>query len=183
MSMKKYQLGEFEELVLLTVGVLYGEAYGVAIKDEIEVKHNRKVSVGALQSALRRMEEKGFLLSELGESTKARGGKRKRFQPFSLQPTALRDVALIVPETTSAGDVLKDLAKFAREATPKTFALEEVTLFDVYTGKGLPEGTKSLAYSLKFRAADRTLTDEEVNQVFTALLEKIAAKTSHEIRR
>lgn len=77
--MKKFQLGEFEELVLLTVGVLYGNAYGVAIKEEIEKRHNRKVSIGAMQSALRRMEEKGFIVSELGESTKARGGKRKRF--------------------------------------------------------------------------------------------------------
>ncbi len=77
--MKKYQLGEFEEIVLLTVGVLYGEAYGVAIKEEIEKRLNRKVSVGALQSALRRMEEKGFLKSEFGESTKTRGGKRKRY--------------------------------------------------------------------------------------------------------
>lgn len=77
--MKKFQLGEFEELVLLTVGVLYGEAYGVAIKEEIEKRHQRKVSVGALQSALRRMEDKGFLDSEFGEATKARGGKRKRY--------------------------------------------------------------------------------------------------------
>ena len=58
--MKKFQLGEFEEIVLLTVGVLYDEAYGVAIKDEIEKRLERKVSVGALQSALRRMEKKGF---------------------------------------------------------------------------------------------------------------------------
>lgn len=77
--MKKFQLGEFEEIVLLTVGVLYGDAYGVAIKDEIEKRLQRKVSVGALQSALRRMEDKGFLNSELGETTKARGGKRKRY--------------------------------------------------------------------------------------------------------
>ncbi len=77
--MKKYQLGEFEEIVLLTVGVLYGEAYGVAIKERIEVKLERKVSVGALQSALRRMESKGYLSSELGETTKERGGKRKRY--------------------------------------------------------------------------------------------------------
>lgn len=77
--MKKYQLGEFEEYVLLTVGVLYGEAYGVSIKEEIEKRLQRKVSIGALQSALRRMEEKGFLTSELGESTKTRGGKRKRY--------------------------------------------------------------------------------------------------------
>ena len=77
--MKKYQLGEFEEIVLLTVGVLYGDAYGVAIKEEIEKRLQRKVSVGALQSALRRMEDKGFLSSELGEATKTRGGKRKRY--------------------------------------------------------------------------------------------------------
>jgi len=77
--MKKYQLGEFEEIVLLTVGVLHGDAYGVAIKEEIENRLHRKASVGALQSALRRMEDKGFLTSELGETTKARGGKRKRY--------------------------------------------------------------------------------------------------------
>ena len=77
--MKKYQLGEFEEYVLLTVGVLHNEAYGVSIKGEIEKRLKRKASIGALQSALRRMEEKGFLTSELGETTKARGGKRKRY--------------------------------------------------------------------------------------------------------
>lgn len=77
--MKKYQLGEFEEIVLLTVGVLYDEAYGVAIKHEIESRLKRKVSVGALQSALRRMEKKGFLKSREGEVTKKRGGKPKRF--------------------------------------------------------------------------------------------------------
>lgn len=77
--MKKYPLGEFEEIVLLTVGVLYDEAYGVAIKDEIEKRLDRKVSVGALQSALRRMEQKGYLDSRLGETSSQRGGKRKRY--------------------------------------------------------------------------------------------------------
>lgn len=77
--MKKYQLGEFEEIVLLTVGVLYDEAYGVGIKAEIENRLNRKVSVGAMQSALRRMESKGFLESRLGEANKVRGGKPKRY--------------------------------------------------------------------------------------------------------
>ncbi len=74
-----YSLGEFEEIVLLTVGVLYNEAYGVAIKDEIESRLKRNVSVGALHSALRRMEKKGFLESRTGEPDKERGGKPKRF--------------------------------------------------------------------------------------------------------
>ena len=75
----KYPLGEFEEIVLLTVGVLYDEAYGVAIKDTIEERAERKVSVGALQSALKRMEKKGYLESRTGEANEQRGGKPKRY--------------------------------------------------------------------------------------------------------
>lgn len=77
--MNDYQLGEFEEVVLLTVAVLFGDAYGVNIKKEIETRLNRGVSVGALQTALRRMEQKGYLTSEFGEATSVRGGKRKRY--------------------------------------------------------------------------------------------------------
>lgn len=77
--MGKYQLGEFEEVVMLTVGVLYGNAYGVSIKKEIEERLKRKVSVGALQSALKRLEDKGYLLSREGESTSERGGRPKRY--------------------------------------------------------------------------------------------------------
>jgi PadR family transcriptional regulator PadR len=77
--MGKYQLGEFEEVVMLTVGVLYGNAYGVSIKKEIEDRLKRKVSVGALQSALKRLEEKSYLLSKEGESTSVRGGRPKRY--------------------------------------------------------------------------------------------------------
>lgn len=80
--MSRHQLGEFEEIVMLAVGILYKEAYGVAIIDEIEQRLNRKVSIGALQTVLRRLENKGYLASEFGEATNVRGGKRKRF--FSL---------------------------------------------------------------------------------------------------
>lgn len=77
--MKKYQLGEFEELVMLTVGVLYKKAYGVSIKKEIETRLSRKVSVGALQTALKRLEQKGYLESYAGESTKERAGRPKLY--------------------------------------------------------------------------------------------------------
>ncbi|HEX5167637.1 MAG TPA: hypothetical protein VFW11_00585 [Cyclobacteriaceae bacterium] len=60
-------LGEFEEVVMLTVAVLHGNAYGVAIKEDIERRLKRNVSVGALRTALRRVEDKGFLESEFGE--------------------------------------------------------------------------------------------------------------------
>ena len=76
--MKKTKLGEFEELVLLTVASLQEDAYGVEIKRELEERLKEKLSVGSIQSALKRMEEKGFLTSQFGEATQKRGGKRKR---------------------------------------------------------------------------------------------------------
>lgn len=75
--MKRIQLGEFEEVVLLTVGVLHGNAYGVTIKDEIEQRLGRVVTIGALQITLRRLESKGYLKSKLGESTQSRRGRPK----------------------------------------------------------------------------------------------------------
>lgn len=77
--MKKIQLGEFEEIVLLTVGVLHGNAYGVTIKDEIEKRLDREVSIGALQITLRRLEFKGFLKSKQGDSNENRRGRPKLF--------------------------------------------------------------------------------------------------------
>lgn len=89
--MKKTKLGEFEELVLLTVAALQQEAYGVEIKRELENRLNEKLSVGSIQSALKRMEEKGFLTSEFGEATQKRGGKRKRI--YNATPYAHRVLA------------------------------------------------------------------------------------------
>lgn len=77
--MKKYQLGEFEEIVMLTVAVLFKEAYGVSIKKEIETRLSRNVSVGALQTALKRLEAKGYLKSYEGEATVERAGRPKKY--------------------------------------------------------------------------------------------------------
>ena len=77
--MKKFQLGEFEEVVMLTVGILYKDAYGVSIKKEIENRLSRNVSVGALQTALKRLEQKGYLKSRDGEATQERAGRPKRY--------------------------------------------------------------------------------------------------------
>ena len=77
--MNQLQLGEFEEIVLLTVGILHGNAYGVTIKDEIENRLGRVVSVGALQTTLRRLERKGYLESNFGKGSEARAGRPKLF--------------------------------------------------------------------------------------------------------
>lgn len=77
--MKKYQLGEFEEVVILTVGVLYNNAYGVAIKKEIEARLERSVSMGAMHSALVRLEDKGYIRSHDGEATEERAGRPRKY--------------------------------------------------------------------------------------------------------
>lgn len=76
--MKGY-IGEFEELVLLAVASLNEQAYGISIKELIEERTDRRISIGALHSTITRLEEKGLLKSWLGEPTQERGGRRKRY--------------------------------------------------------------------------------------------------------
>ena len=88
--MKKYQLGEFEEIVMLIIGILYKEAYGVAIKDEIEARLSRPVSMGAMHTALVRLEDKGYISSYSGEATEERMGRpRKYYQITALGKKAM----------------------------------------------------------------------------------------------
>ena len=109
--------------------------------------------------------------------------RHRRYQPFSLFPAALRDLALVVDQAAPAGGVGTALAQIARAATAGSFEVESVAVFDVYQGQGLPEGKKSLAFSLVFRAADRTLTDGEVNTAFQKIQDEIAQTTPWQIRK
>ena len=76
--MKGDYLGELEELILLTVGILHPEAYGVAVMDELEKQAGRSLNISAVHSVLTRLEEKGFLKSKMSDPTEERGGRRKR---------------------------------------------------------------------------------------------------------
>lgn len=82
--MKGTNLGEFEELVLLTIAALMDDAYSVAITDELSKHTGRSVKLGVVHAVLNRLEEKGLVRSQLGEATKARGGKRKRFYQLTI---------------------------------------------------------------------------------------------------
>lgn len=107
----------------------------------------------------------------------------RRYQPFSLFPAALRDLALVVDAARHADEVQALLLKAARAATTGgAFAVERVEVFDVYSGKGLPEGKKSLAFALSFRSAERTLTDDEVNAAFAKIRQAVAADGSLTVR-
>ena len=76
--MKRSYLGEFEELVLLTVAVLQHDAYGVAIMHEIIRQTERQVRLNQVHASLQRLEDKGMIRSKMGDPTPERGGRRKR---------------------------------------------------------------------------------------------------------
>lgn len=97
--MKGTNLGEFEELVLLTIAALINEAYSVAICDELEKHTGRSAKLGVVHAVLNRLEEKGLAKSKLGDATSARGGKRKRYY-----------------EVTHAGKVALTRSKEVRES-------------------------------------------------------------------
>jgi|SRR5258705_3792981 len=76
--MKETRLGEFEEVILLLIGILGDEAYAYRIAAEFEAQTKRNVSIGAVHSTLVRLDEKGFVTSAMGAPTAERGGRRKR---------------------------------------------------------------------------------------------------------
>ena len=76
--MKGNYLGEFEEVILLTVGILKSEAYTVRLQEALLEHSERKATLSAIHTVLHRMEKKGFLESHFGAASPERGGKRKR---------------------------------------------------------------------------------------------------------
>ena len=89
--MSQKTLGEFEEVVLLIVAILNGNAYSVGIITEIDERLNRNVSLGAIQTVLKRLENKGLLKSEFGDATNERGGKRKRLYEVTAEGQKIID--------------------------------------------------------------------------------------------
>lgn len=76
--MKGSYLGEFEEIILLLVAMLGEDAYGLSIREAFMDQTGRSAAIGAVHSALNRLEDKGFLESKMADATNERGGRRKR---------------------------------------------------------------------------------------------------------
>jgi phenylalanyl-tRNA synthetase beta chain len=106
----------------------------------------------------------------------ARRNPAKSFKPLPAFPSIRRDVAMLVPETTTHEAVLQ-LVKQAKPAN-----LESVDLFDVFRGKNVPEGQKSMAYAFTYRAADKTLTDTEANTAHTKVVEAFKQQLKATVR-
>ncbi|MEP7025461.1 MAG: phenylalanine--tRNA ligase subunit beta, partial [Actinomycetota bacterium] len=100
--------------------------------------------------------------------------------PLSGYPVATQDVALLVPAEVAAAEVAAALVAGAQQAAG--LLLEDIRLFDVYTGQQAGEGRKSLAYTLRFRAADRTLTAEEASAARDAAVAEAGRRTGAMLR-
>jgi len=87
-----------------------------------------------------------------------------------------RDIAIVLDESIPAASVLKTIKEYPSEL------IEDVLLFDLYKGDKIPAGKKSLAFNIKYRAKDRTLTEEEVERVHKGLVEHLLQKTGGNLR-
>ena len=90
-----------------------------------------------------------------------------RYNPLPRYPAVFRDMAVVVPEGMMAAEVEAAIRRAGGAL------VEAVRPFDVYRGEPVPEGKKSLAFSIQYRAADRTLTDEEVATIHGGILETV----------
>ena len=91
-------------------------------------------------------------------------------------PAAERDIAVLVDKTALVGDLEATIAKASGAL------LENIKLFDVYEGDRIPEDKKSVAFAISFRAADRSLTSEEVNKVFNKIVKDLQFKNNAQLR-
>src|SRR5438093_1430259 len=102
--------------------------------------------------------------------------RRLALRPLPRFPAVTRDLAVVVDEAFRAGDILEEIRALQNPH------IELVRLFDCYRGAPVPAGKKSLAYTIAYRAPDRTLTDEEVNGLHAAVLQRLAGRFALEFR-
>jgi len=122
-------------------------------------------------------EGKGLLAAELDlDALEALRGQRKSFKPFSRFPMALRDVAVVVDETVPADQIAREIRAGGGDL------LTDLRLFDIYRGEGIPQGRKSLAWSLGYQAFDRTLADKEIDKAHQKVEERLVRQFKAVIR-
>jgi phenylalanyl-tRNA synthetase beta chain len=101
--------------------------------------------------------------------------KQVLFKELPKYPSIIRDLAIVVDDNILAGDIEEEILNC-------TDLIEELTIFDIYKGKQVPEGAKSIAYSITFRDSNRTLKDEEINTIMNDLLIILDKKFSAKLR-
>lgn len=98
------------------------------------------------------------------------------YKPFSNYPPVKRDTAILVSSEFEAQKIFELIKTYGSDL------IEDVYIFDVYKGKGIPEGKQSIAFRVTYRAFERTLTSEEVDSIHSKLVEQIISETGAELR-
>ncbi|OPY58601.1 MAG: Phenylalanine--tRNA ligase beta subunit [Pelotomaculum sp. PtaU1.Bin035] len=103
-------------------------------------------------------------------------GRRNVYRSLPKFPGIERDLAVVIKREIPAGDILKIIRNTGGEL------LDSVSLFDIYTGEQVSEGCQSMAFSLKFQARDRTLTDAEISELTAAIASELSSRFGAELR-
>ncbi len=155
-------------------GSLFIESAVVALGGKLELGQ-----LGQVQPSLARrydLRDPVFLAELNLDLLLAKRNPARSFKPLPAFPASARDLAMVVPEATTHDAVLA----VVRQAKPSN--LESVDLFDVFRGRHVLEGHKSMAYTFTYRAADRTLKDEEVNAAHQRVVEAFKATLKATVR-
>ena len=150
-------------------------------------KNKLEVCLGTLQlNVTKKYDLKGAVLAvEILIDSVLLNKKKKStaFSSFSTFPPAIKDLALVVEKTESSESVREKVEEIASQATDEEISLDPVAIFDVFEGKGLPDNMKSIAFTIRMRAKDRTMGEKEINKTFEKILEAIDSQTKYELRK
>ena len=141
---------------------------------DISVNNDIVGMVGKLHPAVEK-EDVYVLEINLDKLLSKKTGKMK-FKEISKYPTISKDLAILIDKNISSDEIAKAIKK------PAGSLLTNTEIFDVYEGKNIPEGKRSIAYSLSFGANDRTLTDEEINNIMNKVIDNLQNKMGAELR-
>ena len=141
---------------------------------EISVNNDVVGMVGKLHPSIEK-EDVYVLEINLDKLLSKRTGRMK-FKEISKYPEISKDLAIVVDKNISADEIAKLIKKAAGALLTKT------EIFDVYEGVNIPKNKRSIAYSLSFGTMDRTLTDEEINNIMSKIIENLQNKIGAELR-
>ena len=103
-----------------------------------------------------------------------------KFEPISRYPSVSRDLAFVVDAGTAVADIIRSIKKCGK--LDKENIIQDVEVFDVYAGEHVEEGKKSIALSITFQSAQRTLKDEDINQIHDKVLEALQKEVGAQLR-
>jgi len=123
------------------------------------------------------LKEKVFIFDFDFEKLENLALEEAEYQPVSLHPTSIRDLAVLVPQGTRVVEVLNIIEGVGGNL------VRDVDLFDVYSGQELPEGMENLAFHIIYQAEDRTLKSEEVQKIHQKIIKSLEENPSWEVRK